>query len=144
MKIEEKTPVKDKWSRRFFDRFIAPLLIADPSPVEALLSLLALWWAVVLILGRVYVTGTGFERILNIHGGVEFWAGVFLFLGIALVSSRFAGWLNVERIIVLVSVGVWSFMSALLITLNTISFPGGTYAIVSILGGWAYWRLRYD
>ena len=127
-----------------FARFIAPLITADPTPIEALLSLVALWWAVVLILNRVYVTGSNFEMILNIHGGIDFWSVMFLVVGGGLVISRFANSREIERFFVFLSAGLWSFMSALLISLNTISFPGGTYAVIAMLAGWAYWRLRYE
>ena len=130
--------------RTIFARFISPLLVADPAPVEALLSLVALWWATVLIANKAYVTGTNFEMVLDIHGGTGFWAITCLFLGLGLIISRVYASQAVERLFVFLSVGVWSFMSALLISLNTISFPGGTYAIISLLGGWAYWRLRYE
>lgn len=139
--------------RKFIDKYIilpllTPLLTADPSPVMAVVSVTSIWWAVVFLIGCGSAdSGCFIDSVTGImvrHAQPRFWMLAFGLSGLGLIIGRVYNKRWLERAIMLFSVALWSFVSALLVKENTLSFISGTYISLTLISAWAYWRLRYE
>lgn len=130
--------------------FLLPLLTADPTPVVALLSLLALWWGILLSINFFLPGVSNSDILVTIHNLYSrhfprmFWPVLFFFIGIGLMIARYKDSKKWERALILVSSGVWSFSTALLFKEYPLSLVAGTYFIITLLSVWSYWKTNYE
>jgi len=140
----------NKLLQRVFVNMIYPLLVADPTPIVSLISLLAIWWGVLLVVGGggaaelLWFGGLGVEDVFLKHVPTLGWAVLFLVFGAGLAIARLAKYLALERLLILLSSMVWAFTAASLFKLAPLSFSAGTYMLVTLFSAWAYWRVRYE
>lgn len=131
-------------AKRLVKNFLAPFILADPTPIEALVTLTMLWWG--LALAQIEPFGLA---ELSYHGlfavRLPAFAWVLLFVGPALLTilSRLMEWRKLERFMMLASAGLWMFVAGLFFTLSPFGLLTGTCYLRAIGAGWAYWRLRY-
>jgi hypothetical protein len=139
--------------RKFINKYItlpllSPLETADPSPIMAVSSVTSLWWAIVFLIGC-GSSGAGcfidnVTSLMVVHAEPSFWILVFALSGIGTIVARTKNCLWLERAAMLFSVALWSFVSALLVKENPLSFVSGTYIAMTLISAWAYWRLGYE
>lgn len=136
--------------RHFYMYLIHPLLTADPTPITALLSLLAMWWGVLLgIDSFVYQIsldwfGQGISGVFEKHLPENLWAVLFLTLGLGLLTSRLIRSYKAERAFILTSAMTWAFTAASITKVFPLSLVSGTYIIITLFSIWAYWRISYE
>lgn len=133
----------EKALKGVYKYLLVPLLTADPSPTEALLSLVALWWGVILTIP--IPLDAEFYKFLLMSSPRHIIAVLFLAIGSGIGIGRLFRITNFERFFVFLSVGLWSYVAVLLLITRPLSLAAfGTYALLALSGGWAYWRTRYD
>lgn len=137
-----KTVIKE-----FIERTVVVSFSNEPSTIEAFISLTSLWWGVILLLahnGRVdYLFSEHVLALLNKHGGYDFWISAFFVVGIGLLVSKGFNLNKAEEYIVLISVGMFGFMSAAIGKISVLSFPFGVYTLLTFAAMWTYTRLRF-
>lgn len=123
-------------------RLLKPIFYASPFPIIVLDSWMTFWWVVVLAF-EYFNVEIPFYQLLLAHAPREFWLVVFLAISLGLFIGRILGSIFIQRASMLITVGVWTFVTALLCRVNPFFYATGYYGILAIISAWAYWRIRY-
>jgi hypothetical protein len=132
--------MKNFINERIVKPLLVPLVTADPTPVVLFTSFTALWWVIIYLIGC-NGPACGVTVPMAQHASNVFWISVFTLCGFGNLIAKSLGNVRLQRGVMLFSVGIWAFVSALLFKSIPFSFPAGTYALLTLLTSWAYWRL---
>lgn len=128
--------------KKLYQRLIRPIYYASPFPVIVLNSWISLWWVIVLVFEQ-YDESIPFNQLLVAHAPHEFWIAAFFSIAVGLFVGRFLGSTTIQRVFMLMAVGLWTFITALLCKVNPLFYATGYYGTMALISGWAFWRIRY-